>query len=248
MPLPDRSPWACAPAAPPRLSLARWLRRLERGAQRELVLGVGGHLQLSAAEEANVVAQLHHAVLPRLFPPRFAGSVCLLSGLAPGADWLLAQAIEAWLTKAGIPLRHLALLAVPTDLLLRDWAMSLRENGHIVAPPEWRQRQQQIESALRSCATVIDLLPPGTGHALLRSRRFRETQYRRLAACLAQRSDVLLAILRGGHARRPGGTAELVRWRRHPREIPATLSTGERGRPVRPRTIVLDPALSYTAG
>lgn len=232
---------------PPRLTLAQWLHRLELGTPRELTLGVSGHLLLSATEERNVVAQLRAAVLPGLFPREFAGAVCLLTGMAPGADLLLVDAIGTWLSDAGIPFRRLALLPVPTEILLRDWAASLRESGREVLPPEMRQRRQQIENALRSCAAVVDLLPPHTGSALLRSRHFRQAQYRRLAACLAQRADVLLAILRGNRARRPGGTAELVHWRRHPREVPTEFSTGGRRRPVRPRTIVIDPEFEYTA-
>ncbi|MBV8062663.1 MAG: hypothetical protein JOY51_03660, partial [Nevskia sp.] len=91
-----------------------------------------------------------------------------------------------------------------------------------------------------------DLLPPGSDETVLRSHEFREQQYRRLAACLAQRSDLLIAVLRRNNPLRPGGTAEVVDWRRHPGHIPDEFCTDP---PPQPdggghRLIVIDPSSS----
>jgi hypothetical protein len=234
-------------AAPPSLPLSGWLNGLATRGD-EILLGGTGHLLLNAEEEQNVAAQLREGVLPRLFPHRGHAGVCLLTGLAPGADLLFAQVLSGWLRDNGIPFRIAGLLPVPPEVLLRDWSERLRDAGAKVSAAQSRERRRQIESTLAECEMVVDLLPPGTDAAELRSLAFREQQYRRLAACLAQRSDILVAILRRENALRPGGTAEVVDWRRHPQHIPPEFCTD----PPPPtdgghRLVVIDPALGYTA-
>jgi hypothetical protein len=230
----------------PCVPLAAWLRRLDGRDQPELLLGGTGHLLLSTGEEHNVGMQLRQGVLPRLFPPEQFSQVCLLSGLAPGADLLFAQVLGGWLLENDIPLRIVGLLPVPPETLLEDWNDSLRETGESVSPQQRVQHRRQLETALASCETVVDLLPPGTAAAELSDRGFREQQYRRLAACLAQRSDILIAILREQNLLRPGGTAEVVDWRRHPHHIPAEFCTDppQAGRGSH-RLIVIDPTVPY---
>lgn len=232
---------------PPMRPLAEWLQALAGGQGGELLLGGTGHLLLSADEEQNVVEQLREGVMPRLFPPGCFAQVCLLTGLAPGADLLFARVLGGWLLEHDIPFRMIGLLPVPPQTLLEDWLDSLREAGEDASEAQRRLRRGQIETTLASCELVVDLLPPGTAPAQLRDQAFREQQYRRLAACLAQRSDILVAILRQQNLLRPGGTAEVVDWRRHPRHIPPEFCTepphrGAAGN----RLIVIDPALGYT--
>lgn len=236
---------AVARAAVP---LARWLGTLAGRADNEFLLGGTGHLLLSAEEEENVVTQLRHGVLPRLFPGGTFTQVCLLTGLAPGSDLLFARVLSSWLLENDIPFRMIGLLPVPPQTLLEDWLDNLREAGTDISPAQRRMHQQQIETTLASCETIVDLLPPGSGAPELRDKGFREQQYRHLAACLAQRSDILVAILREQNLLRPGGTAEVVDWRRNPHHIPAEFCTDP---PPRPdggghRLIVIDPAVTYT--
>jgi hypothetical protein len=228
--------------------LGTWLAALDARPSGELLLGGSGHLLLSEAEEENVVLQLRQGVLPRLFPADFAGSVCLLTGLAPGSDLLFTRVLSAWLLDAGIPYRIAGLLPLPVPALVADWLTSLRESGEEVSAAEKRLRLAQVEHSLASCETVVDLLPPDALPARLRDPDFRQDQYRRLAACLAQRSDILVAILRGQHLGRPGGTAEVVDWRRNPGHVPESFSTlpPAAGIPGR-RLVVVDPTVDYTA-
>jgi hypothetical protein len=232
----------------PAVPLAGWLRALADRGDSEFLLGGTGHLLLSAEEEENVMAQLRQGVLPLLFPRGGFAQVCLLTGLAPGSDLLFARVLSGWLLENDIPFRMVGLLPVPPEILLEDWLDSLRQAGEEILPAQRRLRQQQIESSLASCETIVDLLPPGSGAADLVDQAFREQQYRRLAACLAQRSDILVAILRQQNPQRPGGTAEVVDWRRHPQHIPAEFCTDP---PPPPgggghRLIVIDPAVEYT--
>ena len=238
--------------APPALTvpLTDWLRTLADREDSEFLLGGTGHLLLSAEEEENVVTQLREGVLPRLFPAGGFAQVCLLCGLAPGSDLLFARVLSAWLLENDIPFRMIGLLPVPPETLLEDWQDSLREAGEEISAAQRRLQQQQIETTLSSCQIIVDLLPPGSGAVELRDKAFREQQYRHLAACLARRSDILVAILREQNLLRPGGTAEVVDWRRHPHHIPAEFSIDPP--PPRPgrdghRLIVIDPAAGYTA-
>ena len=237
------------PPAREYLSLVDWLRTLAGRGDSEFLLGGTGHLLLSGEEEENVVTQLREGVLPRLFPDGGLAQVCLLTGLAPGSDLLFARVLSGWLLQQDIPFRMVGLLPVPPATLLEDWLDSLRESGEEISPAQRHERQQQIETTLASCETVVDLLPPGAGAADLREKGFREQQYRRLAACLAQRSDILVAILRQQNPLRPGGTAEVVDWRRTPHHIPAEFCTDPPPLPDRGghRLIVIDPAAEYTA-
>ena len=230
------------------IALAEWLGTLDERAPNEFLLGGTGHLLLTAEEEENVVEQLRQGVLPRLFPPGDYAQVCLLTGLAPGSDLLFARVLSGWLLESDIPFRIIGLLPVPPETLLEDWLDNLREAGEDISPAQRHQRRQQIESTLASCETIVDLMPPGSGAAELGDKAFREQQYRHLAACLAQRSDILVAILRQQNLLRPGGTAEVVDWRRHPQHIPPEFCTDP---PPRPdggghRLIVIDPAVEYT--
>jgi hypothetical protein len=231
---------------PPVQPLGQWLHTLADRGGTELLLGGTGHLLLSADEEENVMEQLREGVMPRLFPPGRFAQVCLLTGLAPGADLLFARVLGAWLLEHDVPFRTVGLLPVPPQILLEDWLDSLREAGEDAGEPQRQLRHRQIESTLASCELVVDLLPPGTDAGQLEDRAFREQQYRRLAACLAQRSDILVAILRQQNLLRPGGTAEVVDWRRHPGHIPPEFCTDPPPRGRGHRLIVIDPALGYT--
>ncbi|MFI4981188.1 MAG: hypothetical protein ACHQIO_12645 [Nevskiales bacterium] len=126
--------------------LARWLSTLAGRGDSEFLLGGTGHLQLSAAEEENVVTQLREGVLPRLFPDGDFAQVCLLTGLAPGSDLLFARVLGGWLLEKDIPFRMVGLLPVPPDTLLEDWLDNLREAGEDISPAQCELRRQQIET------------------------------------------------------------------------------------------------------
>ncbi|MBL6749179.1 MAG: adenylate/guanylate cyclase domain-containing protein [Nevskia sp.] len=247
--LPDvNDPHATGPAptaaAAQQLHGAAALDAVLAGPPGELQIGVTGHLLLSGAEEHNVVRRLRGEVLPQLLPPGWSRPVCLLTGLAPGSDLLFTRTASAWLGERGIPHRVVGLLPVPLDTLLQDWLDNLRATGEQVPAPQLQQRRAEIEDTLAGCAAVVQLMPASAGAAELRSDTFRQRQYQQLGACLSQRCEVLVAILREDNAVRPGGTAEVVHWRRNPQSMPPELSTTP---DPRRRLIVVDPARDEAA-
>lgn len=210
----------------PDYSLASWLRELDQpspGARDELLLGGSGHLLLTAAEEQNIAIKLREALLPRLFEGAQSRPVCVLTGLAPGADLLFTRVVSEWLYEAGIAHRTVGLLPLPISVLLDDWVLVAEASENIRAGEIERQRDL-LKQTFKSCSAIVDLLPEPNSEQL-QSAMFRQSQYRRLAACLAQRSDILVAILRGENPSRPGGTAEVVDWRRNPHKVPQNYST-----------------------
>jgi class 3 adenylate cyclase len=208
-----------------KLKLADWLLSLPADDSSHVLLGGTGHLLLSAQEQAQAIAQLEKTVLPALFSGHSGLRVTLISCLAPGADLLFQRVCATWLRRAGIAYRAVALLPLPVNTLISDWLQKARDNGLSVDACALDDVQKAISTALAACETVVDLLPPTYAHAELADLEFRQAQYRRLAACLAEQPDQLIAVLRGQSPQLPGGTAEVVEWRRNPALIPAEFST-----------------------
>src|SRR5882757_9777252 len=115
------------------LSLAAWLHLLDQpppGTRDELLLGGSGHLLLTPAEEDNVTALLRDGVLPRLFEGAQSQPVCVLTGLAPGADLLFTRVVSEWLREAGIAYRTIGLAPLPMPMLLDDWVLVAEASGN----------------------------------------------------------------------------------------------------------------------
>src|ERR1043165_7497504 len=102
-----------------------------------------------------------------------------------------------------------------------------------------RKTRLELRKALRECDVLVDLLADDSARTRLDDLSLRQTQYRRLAALLAEQTDVPIAGLRSRSSELPGGTAEVVEWRRSPQSVPPEFSTlsveqrvaGERKRP-----------------
>lgn len=229
-----------------RLDLKAWLATLDQ--RPSFLLGGTGHLLLAADEETRAAAHLEQRLLPSLFRDRRPAHVTIATGLAPGADLLFERVVGDWLREARIPFATVALLPVPIDVLIGDWVLMAHDRDRAPSATTIATICAEIAAREASCEVVVDLLPAGFDHTALRTEDIRREQYRRLAACLAEQSDLLVALLRAQNLQQPGGTAEVVEWRRSPRLIPAEYSTlalrAQRGR--RPLAVI-DPALVLTA-
>jgi class 3 adenylate cyclase len=229
--------------------LKAWLEQRAGDAEAGLLLGGTGHLLLSAAEEDNVIRHLEGGVLPRLVPTDDGVRVALMTGLAPGADMLLARTIGRWLRQHDVQYQMIGLLPVPPEALVRDWKDKMLAVGLPFTDSQAETLKSEVRTLMSECHHLIDLATDGAIRAQLDDPTVRQTQYRRLAAILAEQVDVLIAVLRGQSLELPGGTAEVVEWRRHPRLIPRDLSTFARMQKKhadhRRQLVVIDPSTPY---
>lgn len=228
-------------AAPQRrLGLRSWLAGLPAPSPEHLLLGGTGHLLLSLTEQAQARNRLQTEVLPSLLADPSLRRVSLITGLAPGADLLFKRLAIEWLEQAGIVCEAVALLPVPVDVLIGDWVEKSHDEWAPVSGAELDAMRRLLEGMLADCDVIVDLLPPRTTAVRLQQLRFRQSQYRRLAACLAEQAGVLVALLREQHPLQPGGSAEIVEWRRDPGRIPPAFSTlALRQPPVEGRRLLL---------
>lgn len=206
------------------LALRDWLalhRRADAGARR-LRIGACGHLLLSRGETRHVRRELIEHVLPALVADG-ATRLSLFVGMAPGADMLFLETAAGWLRERGLPFEMTALLPVPVDQLISDWVLRAQDEQRHIARRTRTALIADAEALLQRCTTIVPLYPDDIDDASLSSRAFRQHQYRRLAAIIAQHADHVVAILRPQASPEPGGTAEIVAWRRQPARIPAEL-------------------------
>lgn len=228
------------------VDLQTWLRSLAERDASQVLLGGTGHVLLSSIERANTRQHLELRVLPTLLSRPGIRRVSVITGLAPGADLLFKTLAADWLAQRGIEVDTVALLPVPIPALIRDWAQKSQAAAATIDAETSADMRARLDAVLADCDTVVDLLPAGTAAEALISDAFRQRQYQRLAACLAEQSDVLIAVLREQNLQQPGGTAEVVEWRRNAMRIPRELSTVSLRMPPAGarRLVIIDPSVA----
>ncbi|WP_028081531.1 TRAFs-binding domain-containing protein [Solimonas soli] len=206
------------------LSLRDWLaahRRVGSGT-RSVTVGACGHLLLSRGEMRRARRQLIEQVLPALVgdgEPRLS----LFVGMAPGADMLFLETASRWLRERGLPFAMTALLPVPVEHLINDWVLRAQDAQLQISRAGRKRLAAEAHALLQHCTAIVPLYPERIDAVTLSSRAFRQHQYRRLAAIVAQHADHVVAILRPLASTEPGSTAEVVAWRRQPAGIPSEL-------------------------
>lgn len=249
--MPDDGP---LPGAKPASALARWLGSLCHSAQQHdgpLLIGGTGHILLSAEEEISTDVQLTQRVLPQIYPQIGQRPVLLLSGAAPGADIAFTRTARRWLTERGVHCEVVAVLPVSVSWLVEDWITRAQAEGLALGDGARHQRYELLAASVAEADHRVPLYEPEHEREMI-SQAWREEQYRRLAACLAEQSDILIAVLRAQNLREPGGTADVVEWRRHLDRIPPRLSTrGVKQRHAdgaRHPLFVIDPSVRIDSG
>ena len=150
-----------------------------------LFIGVTGHRDIEPASARELVRIVNHQ-LRRLVEAIRSTEICILSGMAPGADLIVARAA----VEAGV--RVEAVLPMPLARYLEDFEGAWRvELEDLLAHPLVRR---------------VELTPLGN----LDEQVGRNQSYRSLGAALARRSSLLLAVWDGHSARLPGGTSDTV--------------------------------------
>ncbi|WP_299698048.1 TRAFs-binding domain-containing protein [Hydrocarboniphaga sp.] len=237
------------------IGIRQWLllRRgyARAGADAALLLGGTGHLLLSADEETHTTAHLLRRVLPDIRRQSAAGKVVLMTGAAPGIDLVFHRSALEWFQRHGVACASVALLPVPPEWLYRDWILRAEAEGQSLSDDVRQRCHAAIMRLLEEAQWRVTLYDAHAADldVLAASAEWRTQQYRALAACLAEQSDVLIAVLRSQKLGEPGGTAEVVEWRRHPQRIPLPLSTlapDDQHRNHHRPLIVIDPGVAFT--
>lgn len=235
------------------LPLIPWLDSLASGSRSRVLVGATGHLILSAEEEAKAAIELDLRALPELSLADPQAEILTLTGLAPGADLLFSEVAAAWLAREGRLAQRIGLLPVPIEVLWSDWLerSNTNDTARVAA------MRERFDRSVQACDLIVPLWtepePDWSDVGI------RQLQYRRLAATLAEQCDVLVAIVRSGHAGQPGGALEVVDWRRSIAAVPAQLGSGQRRHcsgwrgpdrliMINPAVVAPDPAESGIAG
>lgn len=201
------------------------MRELQSAAPPTFLLGGTGHLILSTTEKKLVEQRLASEILPQVMSVIGHRTLHILTGLAPGSDHLFSHTTVAYARAQKIPHRLVGLLPLPIAVMLDDWAERMQTEGQTVTQAQRDKQLADMEAERLACDRVVHLMPPGTSEDSMHELVFRQLQYQRLAACLAEQSDVLIAILRPDSLVQPGGTAEVVKWRQQVDSVPAAIST-----------------------
>ncbi len=207
------------------MPLERWLRELQSPSPPPFLLGGTGHLILSTQEKKIVQRRLTSEILPQVLASIGERILLILTGLAPGADHLFNRTAVAYAQHHQIRHRLIGLLPLPIVVMVDDWAEKMQAEGHSVSLQQRTKQLADMEAERVSCDHIVHLMPPGTDENSIRENTFRQLQYQRLAACLAEQSDVLVAILRPDNNEHPGGTAQVAQWRRKLNTVPPEIST-----------------------
>ena len=150
-----------------------------------LFIGVTGHRDIEPASARELVRVVNHQ-LRRLVEGIPFTQIRILSGMAPGADLIVARAA----VEAGV--RVEAVLPMPLASYLEDFDAA------------WRAELEDLLA--HPLVHRVELTPTGN----LDEPGGRNASYLSLGAALARRSSLLLAVWDGHTARLPGGTSDTV--------------------------------------
>ncbi|HEX4872157.1 MAG TPA: tetratricopeptide repeat-containing protein [Nevskiaceae bacterium] len=173
-------------------------------------IGVTGPLLLDASQRQAVIEAVSRLVGDPRWPVHIT-EWTLCSGMAPGADLLLVDALRASLRQDHTVVKLEGWLAKSPDDLRRDWKHRARSLGRRILPSA--QNRLDARRTGRLADARIERL----------DLQASDDPYRVLGARLALETDLLIAVINRGAAPGPGGSAEVLRWRRHPDEIPEAL-------------------------
>ena len=150
-----------------------------------LFIGVTGHRDIEPASARELVRVVNHQLRRLVEAIRFT-EIRILSGMAPGADLIVARAA----VEAGV--RVEAVLPMPLASYLKDFDAA------------WRAELEDLLA--HPLVHRVELTPTGN----LDEQGGRNSSYLSLGAALARRSSLLLAVWDGHSARLPGGTSDTV--------------------------------------
>src|SRR3546814_16419265 len=102
---------------------------------------------------------------------------------------LFLQTAADWLRARNLPFEMTALLPVPVNKLIDDWVLRAQDQQRRITALTRTALADEAEILLQRCTTIVPLYPEDIDATTLSSRAFRQHQYRRLPAILAQHAD-----------------------------------------------------------
>lgn len=200
--------------------------------RRDVSIGVAGHVRLSIGEAAHLREQLLDR-LGEVLQQHAGYHVTVVTQLAPGGDLVLTTALLHELKQRSVPHHLWIVRAVPESVLVEDHAPhcdagATWDGVHTTSQLSDEDKPagavgKALKEAAASAEWVIDLTPPATAPQDWQAPDIRRTGYRRGAAYLAERTDVLVAAPAGDTG--PDSMTELLAWRRGERPVPPSLSS-----------------------
>ena len=194
-------------------------------------IGLIGRNSISAEDAAWLRRELTERLLPRLLARHPSACFTVVTPLAPGSDYVLADATVHFLRDKGVVHRLLVVEGVPESAMIEDyretwsgraaWNGQARQESEIwedSAAPHKAVRGQIAKARLDLFRTaseilgpraswIVDLTEPGVDYA---DRAAREQGYRRAADYVAERCTTLFAASDSEAARKTGGTNDTL--------------------------------------
>ena len=161
---------------------------------RPVVLGVTGHRNIDVDDAE--LSGLVEAECKRLSRAYRGASFLILSGLAEGADRLVVEVTQKYLSADLV-----AVLALPERLFLKDF--------------ETKASRDHFAALLEEASLVVNAPLMHPRRQLTSYGEPRNHQYAWIGAFLARRAQVLFALWDGAPSRGTGGTADVVQWFLH---------------------------------
>lgn len=220
-------------------NLEQFLGKMQNHAFRNFTIGLFGHNDIERGKE-DYVRNTFQDLFKDASSIHAEHFVTLLTPLAPGADLLLTIEATRILKKQNRPFRLIIVEAVPYQKVIDDfkahWMDGKAWGGcRSIEGKEWRDarkiminREEEVKAMVGpdlSDHWIVDLTPPGMSLEQWSHPDISVEGYRRAAAYLVERSNLLIAYHDPQRTGGPGGTAETLEWREDPLRIPPRYSS-----------------------
>lgn len=221
-------------------------------ARRDLRLGLLGAACVADDERTSIVTKLERE-LPPLLADHTAESITLLTTLAPGAELILAEAVQRILDRSGCEHRLVIVRTLPRDVLIaarlarlgpgHRW--SLHDSAADGRVDRARVAARLDELARAPQTAIANLLPVGCTMADWQDPEASADAQRRANAYVVSRSDLVVAVAGREADASERHVDEALHWVRGEAPIPAAYSRLLPGAAYEPpRTILIPGSLS----
>lgn len=167
------------------------------------VVGVTGHRRLFP-EDIDEITRKVRLFFLETFPSE--ASVFVLSGLAEGADQLVAETVWDLKQKERPNFRLIGLLPMPVGFYEEDFSENPTESTVVSPRKNFYLALSRLDSSIE-----LPLIPQNEEAALAQKPIDRLVQYDLLGSQLVRQSSILLALWDGEtQGIKPGGTADVV--------------------------------------